>query len=174
MARGRRPRPFPDGTTGKETAMAMKLSSPAFGEGETIPAEYTCDGGNRSPAFIWGGIPDNTISLLLVCDDPDAPGGIFRHWAAYNIPPDFPGLEAGYGPESLEPGFMQAVNDFGKPGYGGPCPPKGDKPHSYHFRLSALSDRIESAAPGATCEEIQRLARPMVIDFVELIGFYGR
>lgn len=152
----------------------LALTSPDFNPGEWIPERFTCDGQNVSPAFRWTGVPEGTKELLLVCDDPDAPNGTFHHWAAYSIPPDWQFLHSGFGPESVEPGFRQAVNDFGKPGYGGPCPPKGDKPHSYHFRLSALSDRIESAAPGATCEEIQRLARPMVIDFVELIGFYGR
>ena len=154
--------------------MPLELLSPAFRQGETIPREFTCDGRDRSPAFTWSGVPEGTRSLLLVCDDPDAPSGLFRHWAAYNIPPDWEGFDAGYGPESLEPGFMQAVNDFGKPGYGGPSPQKGDKPHAYHFRLSALDAEIVSAAPSASCEEIQTLARPMEIEAVELVGFYGR
>lgn len=153
--------------------MALTLTSPAFGQGGRIPREYTCDGANRSPAFVWLGVPPETRSFLLVCDDPDAPGGVFHHWAAYDIPADWTGLEAGYGPETLEPGFRQAVNDFGKPGYGGPCPPRGSRPHAYHFRLSALSGRIE-AGPGADCVEIQRLARPLEVAVAELIGYYGR
>jgi Raf kinase inhibitor-like YbhB/YbcL family protein len=112
--------------------------------------------------------------LLLVCDDASAPGGIFQHWAAYNIPPDWTGLREGYGPETLEVGFCQAINDFGKPGYGGPCPPHGGPPHAYHFRLSALSDPINVAGSDATCDEIKRLAALYEIEFVELIGFYGR
>jgi len=154
--------------------MAMKLTSTAFQQGGTIPRAHTCDGENLSPPFAWAGVPAGTASLLIVCDDVDAPRGIFRHWAAYNIPPDWTGLAAGYGPETLEPGFMQAINVFGRPGYGGPCPPPGDSPHAYHFRVSALSEEIVSAAPSASCLEIQTLARPMVLGFAELIGFYGR
>jgi len=154
--------------------MTLTLTSPAFAQGEVIPKAHTCDGENRSPAFAWGGLPAGTLSLLLVCDDTDAPGDPFRHWAAYNIPADWSGLEAGYGPESLEPGFLQAVNDFGKPGYAGPCPPRGDRAHAYHFRLSALDDWITAAGSGARCLEIQRLARPMEIAVAELIGVYGR
>lgn len=152
----------------------LTLTSPDFNPGETIPTRFTCDGQNVSPAFRWTGVPEGTKELLLVCDDPDAPDGVFHHWAAFNIAPDRDFLHAGFGAESLEPGFRQAVNDFGKPGYGGPCPPKGDKPHAYHFRLSALSDRIVSAAPDATCVEVIQLARPYVIEFTELVGFYGR
>lgn len=152
----------------------LTLTSPDFDPGETIPARFTCDGDNVSPALRWTGVPEAAKELLLVCDDPDAPGGVFHHWAAYGISPRTSFLGSGFGPESIEPGFMQAINDFGKPGYGGPCPPKGDKPHSYHFRLSALREKITSAAPGATCLEIIALSRPHEIEFVELIGFYGR
>ncbi len=152
----------------------LTLTSPDFNMGETIPERFTCDGQNISPAFRWTGIPEGTKELLLVCDDPDAPRGTFHHWAAYSIPPDWSFLRSGFGAETLEPGFRQAINDFGKPGYGGPCPPHGDAPHSYHFRLSALSDHITSGESGATCVEVIRLAQPYVIEFVELIGLYGR
>ncbi|WP_439155966.1 YbhB/YbcL family Raf kinase inhibitor-like protein [Yoonia sp.] len=152
----------------------LTLTSPDFNPGETIPVRFTCDGEDVSPAFRWTNLPEGTRELLLMCDDPDAPGGVFRHWAAWGIAPDKNFLRSGFGAESLEPGFQQAVNDFGKPGYSGPCPPKGDAPHSYHFRLSALNDKITSAAPGATCEEIFALAQPMLIEFTELVGLYGR
>ncbi|MGO4915915.1 YbhB/YbcL family Raf kinase inhibitor-like protein [Pseudogemmobacter sp. W21_MBD1_M6] len=152
----------------------LTLTSPDFKMGETIPERFTCDGENLSPAFGWTGVPDGTKELLLVCDDTDAPGGIFHHWAAYSIPPTWSALRAGFGPETLEPGFRQAINDFGKPGYGGPCPPRGDKPHAYHFRLSALGDHITSAASGATCVEIMRLAQPYILEFTELVGMYAR
>jgi len=152
----------------------LMLTSPDFNPGETIPQRFTCDGQNVSPAFRWTGVPQGTAELLMVCDDPDAPQGLFRHWAAWGIAPDRDFLHDGFGAETLEPGFQQAINDFGKPGYAGPCPPRGDPPHSYHFRLSALSQRITSAAPGATCQEISALAAPYVIDFIELVGIYGR
>lgn len=154
--------------------MTLTLESTAFDQGGTIPEKYTCDGSNLSPPLAWSGVPEGTRSFLLVCDDPDAPGDVFHHWAAYNIPPDWTALRKGFGAESLEEGFLQAVNDFGKPGYGGPCPPAGHGPHHYHFRLSALSEPSLPAAPGATCLEVIILARPNVLAFVELVGLYGR
>lgn len=154
--------------------MALILTSPAFAQGGTIPREHTCEGADRSPAFDWDGVPEGTASFLLVCDDPDAPRGIFHHWAAYNIPATWTSLPGGFGPETQEPGFRQAINDFNRPGYGGPCPPRGDKPHAYHFRLSALNTILTSPAPGASCVEIMRLAEPYILEFTELVGFYGR
>ena len=154
--------------------MALELSSPAFGQGERIPREYTCDGDNRSPPLAWRGVPAGTRSFLLVCDDAHATGNIFHHWAAYDIPADWTRLGAGHGPETLVDGFRQAINDYDKPGYSGPCPPKGDGPHDYHFRLSALSEPALPVAAGATCIEVITVARPYVIEFVELVGFYER
>jgi Raf kinase inhibitor-like YbhB/YbcL family protein len=154
--------------------MSLRLSSSAFGQGEAIPATYTCDGDDVSPPFTWSGVPEGTRSFLLVCDDPDAPGGVFHHWAAFNIPAEWTELAEGYGPESLEPGFRQAINDFNKPGYGGPCPPPGDEPHRYHFRLNALGTESLPAASSATCVEVITLARPHILEFVELVALYGR
>lgn len=134
---------------------------------------FTCGGDNVSPAFRWTNLPAETKELLMVCSDPDAPGGIFHHWAAWGIAPDSGFLRSGIGQETLEPGFKQAINDFGRPGYAGPCPPKGDAPHSYHFRLSALSEPITAVASGATCDEIIALAQPKVIEFTEVVGLYG-
>ena len=152
----------------------LVLTSPDFNPGETIPRRFTCDGANVSPALRWANLPEGTVELLIACDDTEAPGGIFHHWAAWGIAPESGFLRSGFGAATLEPGFAQAINDFGKPGFGGPCPPKGDAPHSYHFRISALREKITSAAPGATCEEIFALARPHVIEFTELVGLYGR
>ena len=154
--------------------MPLKLTSAAFRQGSDIPTKYTCDGDNVSPSFAWSGAPEDTRSFLLVCDDPDAPGAIFHHWAAFDIPPHWRGLKEGHGAESLGDGFRQAINDFGKPGYSGPCPPPGDKPHRYHFRLSALSESSLPVGPSATCVEVIALASPYVLEFVELVGVYQR
>lgn len=154
--------------------MTLKLFSPAFEQGGTIPKKYTCEGDNVSPPFYWTGVPDGTNSFLLVCDDPDAPREIFHHWAAYDIPPDWTELAEGYHQTSLADGFHQAVNDFGKPGYGGPCPPRGDRPHHYHFRLSALSEASLPVGSTADCVEVMTVARPYIIAFTELVGMFGR
>ena len=84
--------------------MALQLSSPAFEQGGEIPKRYTCDGDNLSPPLRWRDTPDDTRSFVLLCNDPDAPGGIFRHWAAYDIPADWVELAEGYGPETLGDG----------------------------------------------------------------------
>lgn len=151
----------------------MELKSPNFADGANIPPEFTCDGANLSPAFVWSGVPASAQSLLLVCEDPDAPGGTFHHWAFYDIPAQWSGLRAGFGVGSSLSGRHQAVNDFGRPGYGGPCPPHGHGVHHYHFRLSALSSHLD-AAPSARCSEIRRRAGPHEIAVAELIGLYGR
>lgn len=147
--------------------MPMELRSPAIAPGSTIPKLYTCEGENLSPPLAWSGVPEETVTLLLTCDDPDAPRGTFRHWAAYNIQPGLSGLGAG------EVVGDQAINDFGKPGYGGPCPPRGDRPHRYVFHLTALSGRI-TVGSSAHCAEIQRQAKPLELASAEFVGTFGR
>lgn len=152
--------------------MAFSLKSSAFATGHVIPRKYTCDGINVSPPLEWLDVPAGSKNLLLVCYDPDAPGGVFYHWAAYDIAADVKQLDEI--PAGKEDGrFLQAVNDFGNPGYGGPCPPRGNKPHAYRFRLSALKERLEAPA-GARCVQILRLAKPIEIGAAELVGYYGR
>jgi Raf kinase inhibitor-like YbhB/YbcL family protein len=157
-----------------EAVMPLRLTSAALRQGADIPKKYTCDGDNISPPFAWSGVPEGTRSFLLVCDDPDAPSGVFHHWAAFDIPPHWRGLREGHGAESLTNGFRQAINDFGKPGYAGPCPPRAGKAHRYHFRLSALSEPSLPAASSATCLEVITLANSYVLEFVELVGHYRR
>ena len=128
----------------------LRLISTAFQEGGDIPKKYTCDGDNISPPFAWFDPLEGTRSFLLVCDDPNSPAGIFHHWAAFDIPPDWRGLREGHGAETLTDGFHQAINDLGKPGYTGPRPPPGDKPHAYHFRLNALSEPSLPVSPSVT------------------------
>ena len=154
--------------------MALELSSSAFGQGEQIPKKYTCDGDNVSPPLRWRGVPDDTRSFVLLCNDPDAPGGTFRHWAVYDIPPDRLELHEGFGPESLQDGLKEGINSFGKPGYGGPCPPKGHGTHHYHFRLMALAEPDLPVATTASCAEVITAAERQAIAEVELVGLYAR
>jgi len=152
----------------------MMLASPAFQPGGNIPAEYTCDGSDISPPLSWSGVPAGTQSLVLVIEDPDAPSGIFRHWAAFDIPATASGLAAGYGPGRPAAQFREARNDFGKKGYGGPCPPQGGGTHHYRFRLFALDRPRLDLAPPAIALAVLEAARPYAIGRAELIGTYRR
>lgn len=154
--------------------MSFALTSTAFAHGQSVPRNHTCDGLNISPPFAWTDVPSGAQSLLFSCLDPDAPGGTFHHWVAYNIPLELAGLDEGYRSGMADPRFSQAVNDFGKLGYGGPCPPRGHRAHAYHFRISALRERVEGGTPHSTCREIMEAARPIEIGSAEIIGYYGR
>jgi len=116
-------------------AEPMKISSPAFSAGGEIPAKYTCNGPNLSPELQISGAPAGGKSLLLVMDDPDAPTGLFTHWLAWNIDPH----TTKFAENSVPAGAVQGTNDFGKRGYGGPCPPSGT--HRYYFKIFALDTR---------------------------------
>ena len=160
------------GGQGGEGEMGFVLSSTAFEAGGTIPVDYTCDGRDVSPPLVWGTAPEGTVSLALVCDDPDAPAGTWVHWVVYNIPPSRKGLdEAIPAVERLADGTLQGRNDFGRLGYGGPCPPGGT--HRYFFRLYALDVRLD-LPPGARRGELMRAMRGHVLAEAELMGRYGR
>ncbi len=122
--------------------MTMKLTSSAFQSGEDIPEKFTCGGEDVSPPLNWEGFPDDSASFALICEDPDAPGGVFSHWVIYNIPTDRDHLPEGIPTDALLSwGAVQGRNDFGNTGYGGPCPPQGST-HSYQFRLFALDENL--------------------------------
>ncbi len=152
----------------------MLLTSTAFHEGAVIPRRFTCDAENVSPALQWAGAPAETKSFVLLCDDPDAPAGVWRHWAVFDIPPYRVELVEGAGrPEGFED-FRHAVNDFGELGYGGPCPPHQHGVHHYHFKLLAL-DRAElpiRAHP--SCKEVEEEATKHMLAEATLIGLYQR
>jgi Raf kinase inhibitor-like YbhB/YbcL family protein len=153
--------------------MTLEISSPAFAEGSTIPRKYTGDGENTSPPLRWSGVPRRTRSFALVCEDPDAPSGTFRHWAVANIGPDQTGMSEGAGRvQSGTEGF--ARNDFGHAGYDGPAPPRGHGLHHYHFVLAALDvDRLD-VSPDQSAEELWRAAEPHIIERAETVGTYQR
>ena len=153
--------------------MPFVLTSPAFAPGAAIPAEYPCDGADISPPLTWSGAPGGTRSLVLVVDDPDAPGGTFHHWAAFDIAPTAAGLAAGYGPSRPGDRFREARNDFGQSGYRGPCPPPGPA-HHYHFRLLAISRPSLDLTPAANAVDVFEAAARYVIRRTELVGTYRR
>lgn len=151
--------------------MIMRLTSSAFSEGERIPVRYTCDGDDESPPLAWAGVPKSAKSLVLLCDDPDAPRGTWHHWAVYDIPPATNALPAGLSPRNAD--FKQATNDFRKLGYGGPCPPLG-RPHHYYFRLLALSVAKLALDKAPTCADVAAEAKRHMIAEASLCGIYGR
>jgi len=113
----------------------IELRSPAFNDHDLIPGRHAHDGDNVSPALQWSGVPDSTVELVLLCEDPDAPSGTFLHWLVTGIDPAATGTDEGQTPR----GGREWVNGFGEKGWGGPQPPVGDRPHRYFFRLYALS-----------------------------------
>lgn len=150
----------------------MNLVSNAFAEGEFIPSLYTCDGANISPPLSWSGLPKGTRSLTLICDDPDAPGGDFVHWVLFNIPPEVAGLEKGQPRNGRGPGgSVQGMTDFGRPGYGGPCPPRGT--HRYYFRLFALDAMLEGGTESTKADLLYRM-EGRVLSRCTLMAYYKR
>ncbi len=123
----------------------FRIRSVAFDDGEAIPAAHTCEGENRSPMLHWEGAPTGTQSLALIVDDPDAPDPAapkmtYVHWVLYNIPPDCTGLAEGIEATRLPAGALEGLNDWKRPGYGGPCPPIGR--HRYFHKLYALDVKL--------------------------------
>ena len=115
----------------------LELRSTAFAEGAPIPVRHTCEGADVSPPLAWSELPAGTVSLAILVDDPDAPGGTFTHWLAWGIDP-VPGILA---EGAAPPG--EGRNGFGGRGYRGPCPPRGDGPHRYVFRMFALDAPLQ-------------------------------
>lgn len=151
--------------------MAFTLTSSAFEDGQPIPVKYTADGEDVSPPLAWSGVPADAKSLVLICDDPDAPSGTFGHWALWNIDPGAGHLTEGEGNRESE---ATTANDFGRSGYGGPKPPRGHGVHHYHFRLFALDRNDLGPPPDADVAEVRRMASGPAIEVAELVGTYER
>jgi hypothetical protein len=162
------------GSAMAEEPASFRLTSDAFADGAAIPTDHTCDGADRSPPLHWDGAPEGTKAFALIMDDPDAPGGTFTHWVLYNVPGAAKGLTEGIPPPTttLGDGSRQGKNDFRRPGYGGPCPPKGTK-HRYDFRLYALSELLEVEA-GAKREDVEKAIKGKELAKTKLTGRYGR
>ncbi len=153
--------------------MPLQIVSSAFSAGETIPKKFTCDGPDVSPKLTWKEAPAKTQSFALVMDDPDAPAGTWVHWVLFDLPADTTELAEGVAKhEHLSNGARQGRNDFGKIGYGGPCPPPG-KPHRYFFKLYALDAKVNLKA-GASKAEVERAMKGHILAQSEYVGRYGR
>jgi Raf kinase inhibitor-like YbhB/YbcL family protein len=142
----------------------MEIRSTAFSFNGHIPEKYTCEGENVNPPLEIVGIPETTKTIAIIVEDPDAPGGTFDHWLLWNINPN----------ESLPENFIPGIsgrNDFGKTGYGGPCPPSGT--HRYFFKAFALDCELDLLA-GSVKEDLLKAMKGHVLDKAELVGLYKK
>jgi Raf kinase inhibitor-like YbhB/YbcL family protein len=150
------------------TVARFGMSSGNFNDGQPIPLVHSCDGSDQSPALAWDDPPSGTRSLALVVDDPDAPSGTFHHWGAYDIPPATRSIASG---QAIG---KQALNDGGKGGYMGPCPPKGHGPHHYRFKLYALDVDALALPADAKVEQVEAEAQKHQVAMAQLMGTYER
>ena len=144
----------------------MEVTSSAFKDGGDIPSKFSCDGANTSPPLQISDVPAAAKALALIVDDPDAPSGLFTHWIIWNLSPQTSTIS-----EGSAPGGVHGTNDFGKSGYGGPCPPSGT--HRYYFRVFAL-DRKLDLANGAKRSQLDAAMKGHVTAQGELMGRYSR
>jgi hypothetical protein len=150
----------------------MELNSSVFGHGRAIPSKYTCVGRDVSPPLTWTDTPPATKSLALIADDPDAPMGTWVHWVIYNLPPAKRQLAEAFPKDArLADGTLQGVNDFGRTGYGGPCPPSGT--HHYYFQLFALDTEI-SLPPASTAKQLRAAMKGHILAEAQLMGTYSK
>lgn len=147
----------------------MEIESSAFKQEQYLAQEYTCDGADLSPPLYFSGLPNGTVTLALIMEDPDAPHGIFDHWIIWNLPPEIKELEKGFkGTKSSR----QGINSFKSTHYRGPCPPKG-KAHHYFFKLYAL-DTALTLPEGSTKEALVAAMQGHILAEAELVGLYQR
>jgi Raf kinase inhibitor-like YbhB/YbcL family protein len=145
----------------------LELTSESFDHGEPIPERHTCSGNGSSPPLGWDFVPEGTRTLALIIHDPDAPSGDFVHWLAWNIDP------AGGGMDEDVPAPVEGTNGFGRPGYGGPCPPPGHGAHRYYFQLYALDTELDLEA-GAAREQLEEALEGHVLAEADLMGTFER
>ena len=166
-------------------AQGLKVTSADIKEGGTIANEqvfkgFGCTGGNISPALSWSGAPAGTKSFAVTMYDPDAPTGSgWWHWVVFNIPPNVTSLPKDAGDvkkKLMAPGAIQSRTDFGFDGYGGPCPPQGDKPHHYQITVFAVdADKLPDAKDDSASAALVGFDLHFhTVAKVTLTGLYGR
>jgi Raf kinase inhibitor-like YbhB/YbcL family protein len=155
------------------SARSLHITSAAFADGSSIPKRYTADGDDISPPLTWTRGPGATMSFALLCEDPDAPSGTFVHWLLWDIKPDQLELKEAVPATADAYGLRQGENGFGRTGWGGPSPPRGNAPHRYVFRIYALDTKLD-LLPGAARVDFDRAISGHVLAEGTLIGMYGR
>ncbi|MGC8660940.1 MAG: YbhB/YbcL family Raf kinase inhibitor-like protein [Nitrososphaeria archaeon] len=146
----------------------MDVFSDSFENGARIPRKHTCEGENVSPPIKWGRV-NGASTYAIIAEDPDAPGGTFVHWVIYNLT----GTEIQEGIKPTSSTGVQGKNDFGKTGYGGPCPPRGNGNHRYFFRIYALNDTLPILS-GVSALRLKELIKNKILDSGEIMGTYSR
>ncbi len=148
----------------------LTIKSSAFKDGEFIPMRFTGDGENINPLLEIKNIPENTKSLALIFDDPDATGGVtWVHWVMWNIDPKTQYIAEGSVPE----GAVVGINSWGKNEYGGPYPPLGSKPHRYMFKIFAL-DTVLDLDTNSNASQLEKAMEGHILDKAVLVGLYKR
>lgn len=147
----------------------IELRSVAFGDHDLIPDRFTRPDANVSPPLEWRGVPETARELVLLCEDPDAPGGTFTHWMVTGIDPRSTGVAEGQVP----PGGRQRRNSFGDTGWDGPQPPVGDAPHRYVFRLYAMPESLRLPRD-ADSETVHAAVDRGQLASGTLVGTFGR
>ena len=160
----------------QEENMSLTIKSKAFTHEGEIPSKYTCQGEDIAPDLKWEGVPENTVSLVLIVDDPDAPDPAapkmtWVHWVVYNIPPDTNGFPEGATSVDLPDGAKNGINDWKRTGYGGPCPPIGR--HRYYHKLYAL-DTVIKGLNNPTKAKVEAAMKGHIIAQAELVGTYEK
>ena len=155
--------------------MTLKVTSSAFQQGGSIPSQYTCEGKDISPPLAWAGLPNNAKSVAMIVDDPDAPDPakpqrVYVHWVVYNIPPQTTSLAENASKTQMPAGAEQGKNDWGKPEYGGPCPPIGR--HRYFFKLYALDTTLNLSS--AKKADVENAMKGHILAQAELMGTYQK
>ncbi len=154
-------------------SMSFNLESSAFQDGGEIPKKFTCEGADVSPPLTWGEPPAGTKSLALITDDPDAPAGTWVHWVMYDLEPQARHLQEGVAKSETVSGTgRQGLNDFGKTGYGGPCPPPG-KPHRYYFKLYAVDTMLNLKAR-VKKRDVEQAMKGHILAEAQLMGKFRR
>ena len=156
--------------------MAFSLSSPSFEPQGAIPAKHTCEGEDAAPALAWSDPPDGTRSFALIVDDldapdPRAPKTTWVHWVLYNLPPEAAGLKEALRPAELPKGTREGTNDWGRTGYGGPCPPIGR--HRYFHKLYALDVELADLRQ-PTKAQLEKAMQGHVLAEAQLVGTYEK
>ena len=164
-----------DNISDSQLPLLMIITSPAFSHNGQVPKKYTCDGEDINPPLVLGGVPESAKSLVLIVDDPDAPRGTLRlgsgqawvHWTVWNINPQTTAIaENGVPTDAVE-----GTTDFGRTGWGGPCPPSGT--HRYFFKIYALKTSLDLPST-ARKTDLEKAMEGHILDQAELIGLYKR